>query len=165
MMGWILLVVFFGIIIVLIVVASVGARKDKVEKMVESDKKEKEYKLADSSRVTLFISLNKLILEFEEEMIDFKPSVGTKSLGEINKHYADIIKKITHSEEMKQAYSVEDYKIELKPIIDEISRVKPSNWTKDATFSINLIKVKSKSILQNKDNKEYVEAAEAKEWN
>lgn len=165
MFTWIILAIFFGIIIVLIIIASVGSRKDKMEKMIEQDKRSQETTAAESSRLIIFASLNKAIKGIEEELIDFKPSVGTKSLGEINTHYSGIIKKIQRSKELGDTYSIQDFKLEMKPIIDELSKTKPSTWSKDATFSTNLVKVKYDALSKNKDNLKSIKEGEAKEWN
>lgn len=161
---WIILIIFFGIIIALIIVASIGSRKDKMEKMMEQDKRSKETTAAESSRLIVFASLNKAINEIEAELKDFKPSVGTKSLGEINNHYSGIVKKIQQSKELGETYSIQDFKLEMKPIIDELSKTKPSAWAKEATFSTNLVKVKYNALSKNKDNTKSIKEGEDKEW-
>lgn len=165
MFTWIILGVFFAIIIVLIIVATIGARKDKVEKMIETDKRGKEVNEAESARVILFTSLNKIITNLEKELEDFQPSVGTRTLGEINTEVSKSLKGITHSKELKDLYKFEDYKIEFKPIIDELNKVKPSTWSKDATFATNLVKVKFNAISKKKENSSIISEGEKREWN
>ncbi len=162
---WIILAVFFGIIIVLIIVASIGARKDKMEKLFEADKRNQSNLKADNSRIIIFSSLNKLIVDLEKELIDFKPSVGTTSIGDLNREIINKLKKMKNSDELKEIYESEDYKVEMKPIIDELTRVKPTSWSKDATFSTGLVKVKYDALSKNKDNKEIIKQGEKKEWN
>ncbi len=94
--------------------------------MVETDKRSKELKAADTNRVLIFSSLNKIIIDLNEELKNFKPSVGTKSLGQINTDCAKKIKNLTNSKEVKEIFVFEDYKLELKPILEELNKVKPS---------------------------------------
>ena len=161
---WIILSIFFGIIIILIIVASVGAKKDKVEKMFESDKRSKEIEAADTNRVLIFSSLNKIVIDLNKELEDFKPSVGTKSLGAINNEYIQKLKNIYKSKEVNEIFAFSDYKIELKPVLDELNNTKPSNWSKEATFATNLVKVKFDAISKNKDNKKLIIEGEKRGW-
>ncbi len=143
---WIFLAIFFGIIFILVIVAIVGSKKDKNEKMVEADKVDKQTTRSNDGRIKIFASLNKLISNLEKELENFQPSVGVKSLGDINKFYTNEIKAISHSNELKDVYKIPDYKIELEPIINELFKSKPSNWSKDAQFSINLVLVKVEAM-------------------
>lgn len=165
MTTWIILGVFFAIIIILIVVATIGARKDKVEKMIANDKREKEMSVAQTSRIIIYTSLDKIIKELEKELKDFKPSIGIKTLGEINNQISSKLKKMNNSKELKEVYSFEDYKLEMKPIVDELNKNKPSSWDKEATFAMNLVKVKFDAIKKNEKNKELISQGEKKEWN
>lgn len=147
--GWIFLIVFFGIIIVLIIVATIGSKKDKNEKLIENDKWKKIQNNAKTSRVLVFFSLNNLIINLKKELNDFEPSIGIKSLGEINKEYSLIIKSIIDSKDLQNIYQIEDFKNEMKMIIDKLYKVRPSQWTKDAEFEVSLVMKKFDSIKRN----------------
>ena len=161
---WIFLGIFFSIIIILVVVATVGSKKDKTEKLIENDKKKKLRNSATSGRVIIFSALDITIRNLNKELEDFKPSIGLKSLGEINKEYFERIKLISASEEVKSIYVSEDYKAEMKPIINGLLKVKPSNWNKDAMFSVNLIDVKIAALKKSKINSEWVKTGEKMKW-
>lgn len=163
--AWIFLVLFFGIIAALIVVAVIGSRKDKIEKLVENDKRRKIRQQASADRVALFATLNTIIEDLDNELKDFKPSVGIKSLGDINKEVHHQIKLIAHSKALKSIYLSGDFKIEIKPIIDQLMKVKPSNWSKDALFATGLVKAKFAALSQVKENQpEIKRGKETKEW-
>ncbi len=163
--GWIFLILFFSIIIILIVVAVVGSKKDRNEKLIENNKRKKLREEVEDLRIIFFVSLDKMIKKLEKDLKDFEPSIGIKSLGDINKEYSDFIKKIINSEEIKKIYMLEDYKTEIKQIIDSLSKNKPSNWYKNENFAINLIIAKAKSIKKINSNKELIKLGENKKWN
>ncbi|BDU67479.1 MAG: hypothetical protein TYPL_1320 [Candidatus Tyloplasma litorale] len=161
----IFLVIFFGIIIVLIIVAIIGSKKDKNEKLLENDKRKKARTQAENSRMVIFGSLMESIKRLEKDLEEFKPSVGIKSLGDINREFSNIIKNIKSSEEINSVYKSEDFKTELKQIIDELDNSKPSNWSKEASFSIGLIKAKVDAFYKNEENKKGLEEGKNKKWN
>ena len=163
----IFIVIFFGIIAILVIVAFVGSKKDKQEKLISNDKKRKISTKAEKSRVIIFVSLNKMIKDLEKELKHFKPSIGIKSLGDINKEYSNMIKKIQHSKELKEVYDDPDYKLEIKELLDNLDKCKPSLWSKntDIQFSFNLIREKSNVLSKKDENKEYVKEGLKKEWN
>lgn len=160
----IFLVIFFGIIVVLIIVASIGSRRDKNEKLVENDKIKKIRQSAEENRIAIFVTLDRLINELKKDLKDFKPSVGTKSLGDINNDASSIIKKIAGSKELKEVYASEDFKLELKPIIDELNKSKPSTWDKEALFALSIIPAKLKAIKADKKNAPLIKLGEKKKW-
>ncbi len=162
--AWIFLFIFFGIIIALVIVAIIGARKDKIDKMIENDKRKKIRNQASENRIALFASLNKTIVDLENELKDFKPSVGIKSLGDINREASELIKQIVHSDELKTIYLSEDYRNEILPIMDDLSTTKPSNWNKEASFAVELVKAKFNAISQNKSNSAIIEKGIQHKW-
>ncbi|NQX83548.1 MAG: hypothetical protein HRS50_02455 [Mycoplasmataceae bacterium] len=162
---WIFLSIFFSIILILIIVAVVGSKKDKNEKLVENDKRRKLRIKSESNRIIIFVSLNETIKILEKELKLFKPSVGIRSLGDINKEASTIIKKIISSKELSEVYVSEDFKNELKPILTELNKSKPSTWNKDATFALSLIKAKTKSIIFKKENISDAKLGKTKKWN
>lgn len=161
---WIFLGIFFGIIIVLIVVAIFGARKDKNEKLIKNDEVRKLRTKAEEGRILIFASLNNNLNKLNKELKDFKPSIGLKSLGDINKEFSDLVKDIKKSDELKNVYLSEDYQTELKPVIESLSASKPSNWISDAQFAINIVNAKYNQIITNSDNAELVNEGKDKKW-
>jgi|GEM_PF-2114463 len=123
----IFLVIFFIIIIVLVIIAVIGSKKDRTEKLIKNHKKRTLNNKAEKERIAIFQKLNKIILDVEKEIADFKPSIGTKSLGQINNEYGHQIYEIKNSEELKTVFLREDYKAEMKEMIDGLSKEKPSN--------------------------------------
>lgn len=163
--AWIFLIIFFGIIIALVIVAVIGSRKDKIEKLVENDRRRKIREQATSDRVAIFSALNQLVDSLNAELKDFKPSVGMKSLGDINKEYHHTVKVIAHSKELKNVYHSHDFKIEMKPIVDQLVKVKPSNWSKEALFATGLIHAKFNALASEEVNKEDIKRGKTHEWN
>ncbi len=163
--AWIFLLIFFGIIAALIIVAVIGSRKDKIEKLIENDKRRKLRAKATSDRVALFSYLHELTKGIEKEVLEFQPSIGIKSLGDINKEAHAKIKAVAHSKELKGIYLSEDFKTEIKPIVDQLVKVKPSNWTKDAFFATSLVEAKYKAIEHTKENDEDIKRGKDLEWN
>ncbi len=161
---WIFLGIFFGIIIILVIVAAIGSRKDRNQKMIENDKKQKAALKSDESRVLLFSSLNKIIKNLNKELREFEPSIGTKSLGDINREYSSIIKAINDSDELKDIYELSDYKLEMNEVIDQLLKNKPSNWERDASFALNLIFVKYNAIKSISENKDLIKKGEKIKW-
>lgn len=162
--AWIFLIIFFGIIIALIIVAVIGSRKDAQEKLIENSKRRKLRDSASTNRVMLFGTLNHLITSLETELKDFKPSVGVKSLGDINKEYSDKIKDIVNSKELKDIYSLEDFRNEIKPILNELIKAKPSNWSKEASFATGLAKEKFNALNKAAKNKSELTKGETHTW-
>ncbi len=163
-MGWIFLIVFFGIIAALIVVAVIGAKKDKLEKLVENDKRKKIRNQASQDRIALFTRLNDIANKLEAELKDFKPSVGMKSLGDINKEATSVIKHIHSSKMLKGIYKSEDFKNEIMPIVEELYKIKPSKWVQEASTALSLIHHKYKSIEAREENKADIERGLTVEW-
>ncbi len=163
--AWIFLLIFFGIIIALIIVATVGARKDRMEKLVENDKRKKLKTEATTNRIALYATLYDLVTGLEKELEDFKPSVGTKSLGDINKETSSLIKKISKSKQLSKIYLSDDFKTEIKPMVDELSKVKPSNWNKEASFAVGLVKAKFEALSKDKTNADDIKKGRTLEWN
>ncbi len=162
--AWIFLIIFFGIIIALVIVAIIGSRKDKIEKLVENDKRRKIRTQATADRVALFSTLNTIIVDLNKELKDFKPSVGMRSLGDINKEASDKIKEIVKSDVLKGIYLSEDFKNEIKPVLDELSKHKPSNWSKEASFATGLVEAKFKALSKKEENKEDIKRGKKLEW-
>lgn len=161
---WIFLAIFFGIIGVLVIVAVIGSKKDKNEKLIENSKRKKIRVSAETNRIIIFISLNEAFKNLEKELKDFKPSIGIKSLGDINKEYGNIVKSILQSSEFKEVCYSEDYSNEMKPIIKELNSNKPSTWSKEATFALGLVNAKVKSLIKNTENKKDIAAGKKKKW-
>lgn len=161
----IFLLIFFGIIFVLIIVAVIGSKKDKVDRMIKNDEKLKIKNQALENRAVIFGSLNQLLITLEKDIKDFKPSIGTRSLGEINREFSSIIDFILNSRELKEVYYDEDFKNEMSPIFKELKKAKPSNWEKDAQFALNLIRAKSLQIKKGEETKENYKKGLKKKWN
>lgn len=150
--AWIFLIIFFGIIAALIIVAVIGSKKDKIEKLIENDKRKKIRTKATADRIALFSYLHELTMGIKKEVENFQPSIGTKSLGDINREANARMKDLADSKALKGIYLSEDFKVEIKPIVDELVKVKPSNWAKEASFAINLVEAKYKAIEHTKEN-------------
>ncbi len=167
-MGMIIfIVIFFGIIALLVIVAFIGSKKDKQERLIENDKKRKISSKAERSRIIIFISLDKLIKDINKELKNFVPSIGIKSLGDINREYSNKIKNIQNSVDLKNVYDDPDYKLEINNVVNNLSKCKPSSWEKniDVQFSINLIKAKANVLKKNEKYNEYVKEGNNKKWN
>ncbi len=162
--AWIFLIIFFGIIAALIVVAVIGSKKDKIEKLIENDKRKKIRTQATSDRIALFSALHEITQNTAAEVRDFQPSIGIKSLGDINKEAHKKVKDIAHSKALKGIYLSPDFKIEIKPIIDELVKTKPSNWEKEASFSLSLVEAKYKAIEHTVENDEDIKRGKDLEW-
>ncbi len=161
---YIFLIIFFGIILFLIVIAVVGSRKDKKEKQVEMFQRKEDDELSKESYEYVYIKLYETILKLNDELKNFKPSVGIKSMSQINQEAQDVIDEILNSDELKKLYLVEERKEEIKPLIDELKSVQPKRWEQDAFFAWNVIMAKGKNIVdsksENKSNEELVEKNE-----
>ncbi len=156
--------VFFAIIIALIIVAVIGSRKDAIDKLIENDKRKKVRTQASQDRIALFSSLYYTIENLNKELKDFKPSVGTKSLGDINTEASSKIKEILKSEALTVIYKSDDYRKEIEPVLLELSKVKPSNWTKEATFATSLIEAKFNAASKKKEYAEDIKRGKDIEW-
>ena len=162
---WIFLGLFFAIIVILIIVAIIGSRKDKNEKLIENDRRSKLRLAADTNRIIIFISLNKAIKKLFKEISNYEHSTATRSLGDVNREYTSMIKNLNNSTELKEVYLSEDYSIEIKPIMKELVKIKPSNWSKDATFATGLIFAKAEAIETKAENKDLIKIGKQKKWN
>lgn len=160
----IFVVVFLVIILSLIVVATIGSRKDALDKLIENDKKKKVIGKATTDRIKLYTNLYDLIISMEKELDDFKPSVGTRSIGDINKEGTDLLKSILKSESLSGIYESSDLMSEIKPILDDLSKSKPTNWAKESQFGVNLVKAKFESISKNPENKKLIEEGRKTGW-
>ncbi len=151
MAGAIFLLLFFGIILFLIVVAIVGSRKEKVEKNVRVFEHNKNDELSQQAYEDIYIDLYKSILDLDDQLKNFKPSIGTKSISQINNEFAEKIKDLINSDKLKDLYLIVERKEEFEPIIKQLHNTQPKKWQNDAYFAYNVIKEKGKFLLEKKE--------------
>ncbi len=137
---------FFGIIAVLLIIAFYGSRKDKAKRRIDQLQIKEGQEASEKKYIDVYLKLNEIVNRLEEYLKDFKPSIGMKSMKQINDEISFEIEEIINSEDLKEVYFVEERKQELKPVLDELKKSKPSKWELEAFFAINLIKAKAKSL-------------------
>lgn len=146
MAGLVFLVIFFGIVIALIAIAIYGSKKDKQKRLLNVAEWKENDNLSKDRHIYLYLRLNYILENLEEDLNDFKPSVGTKTIGSINKQAYDMIKEISESEDLKNVYLINERRDEFKPIIDSFLQIQPSKWEREAFFAYNLVKNKSEAF-------------------
>ncbi len=151
MAGAIFLLLFFGIILFLIVVAIVGSKKEKTEKNVRIFEYNENNELSKKAYEDIYISLYKSILDLEQQLKNFKPSVGTKSISQINNEFSSSIKDLVNSKKLKDLYLISERREEFEPVIKELEKIQPKKWQNEAYFAYNIIKEKGKFLLQKKE--------------
>ena len=151
------LIIFLGIILVLIIIAVIGSGKDKRQRQVDFVEKRENEEFSSTSHKKIYVDLYLDIMKLEEDLKNFKPSIGVKTISQINKDYHDNIKEILKSDELKEVYLIESRKEELQPILAELLSKKPVKWKSEAFFSYNLIMAKGvffhEELEKNKEEK------------
>lgn len=160
--GIVFLCIFFGIVGFLIFLAIWGSRKDKSKRQREVIKRKRDDNLSKAKHIELYLKLYFLVNDLEQRIKSFDPLTGIYSMGDINKNFSQAVLEIKNSSDLKDVFLFEERKEEFKPIVDELSSIKPTKWESESIFAINIIKAKSQFIVDNPENKKYVETA--KEW-
>lgn len=158
----IFILIFVFIIVALLVIAFIGSRKDKRERI----KNLAELKIIDeqakAARIYLLLSLNYLLNFLELRTKDFDHNNSPLTIGQINNKIKTELVTIKDSEMLKQIYASKDFRLEFKPIIDQLLNSKPTNWTKEASFALSLIKNKAKFLLDDDENQQLIKEIEEK---
>ncbi|NOQ50049.1 MAG: hypothetical protein GQ557_00090 [Mycoplasmataceae bacterium] len=147
----IFLVIFFIIVGTLLLVAFYGARKDKRDKTIKLTKENRIENKAVISHAKLYLKLNSLVNFIEEQTKDFDASTAPLSIGKLNALAQDELRSIQKSQELKDIFASEVRKQEFKPVIDNLIKNKPTNWSKDAFFAVSVIKNKAKFIKEEEE--------------
>ncbi|BDV02298.1 MAG: hypothetical protein HPAVJP_1870 [Candidatus Hepatoplasma vulgare] len=160
--GIVFLCIFFGIVGFLIFLAIWGSRKDKNKRQREVVKRKKDDNLSKVKHIELYLKLYFLIEDLEKRIKFFDPLTGIYSIGDINRNFSQAILEIKNSADLKDVFLFEERKDEFKPIVDELSSIRPTKWESESIFAVNIIKAKSQFIVKDPKNIEYVKIA--KEW-
>src|ERR1051325_3075342 len=116
MFAIIFITLFFLIIIVLVIVAVFGSKKDKQKQQIDLMKKKKDDKVSKENSIKVIFKLFLLVDIVSKDLKNFKPSIGIKSIGDINNSALQVIK----------IYLIPERENELKPILEELKKVKPA---------------------------------------
>ncbi|BDV03370.1 MAG: hypothetical protein HPPSJP_0910 [Candidatus Hepatoplasma scabrum] len=158
MFAIIFITLFFLVIIILVVVAVFGSKKDKQKQQIDLMKKKKDDKLSKDNSIRIIFTLYILLEDVTKDVKNFKPSIGTKSIGDINSSALKIIKNLNNSKEVKEIYLITERENEIRPILEELKKVKPIKWEDQAFFAVNVIRNKAQSLLiNNKQNQKLLE--------
>lgn len=149
MFAIIFITLFFLVIIILVIVAVFGSKKDKQKQQIDLMKKKKDNKVSKEDSIKIILTLYVLLDFVSKDLKNFKPSIGTKSIGDINNSALKIIKNLNSSKEIKNIYLITERENEIKPILEELKKVKPAKWESQAFFSVNVIRNKAESLLIN----------------
>ncbi len=155
----IFVLIFFGIIIALIVIAVYGSIKDRRTKKYNELEIEKLRYITKEDRYTILIRLAMYFNYLETYLNEYEPNAGMVSLSDVNTFGENLIEKTLKSEELKGVFKDVIRKEELKEHLTNLSKQKPSNWkTSPITFaSYNILKAKAQIILDDAENKELVQ--------
>lgn len=162
MAGIVFLVIFFGIVGFLIILAVYGSRKDKAVRQRDVIKRKKEDTISSAKHKELYLKLYFLVSNLEEKIEHFDPLGGFYSIGDINKNFSKAILDIKNSNDLQDVFLFEERKSEFKPVIDELVNTKPSKWNLESNFALSLIKSKSEFLKDDPSNEELVKLA--KKW-
>jgi hypothetical protein len=61
---------------------------------------------------------------------------------------------------MRSIFKDKDRKIEFKPVMAGLRKIKPTKWSTEAFFSVNVIEEKAKAIRADETNKELIQKIE-----
>lgn len=95
-------------------------RKQKKIEQIESIVNEE----ANKNYVPVILTMNKIIAAVKEELVNFVPSVGTKTLADIDSRAKELIKKIQNSKEFAELMKDKERKTELKEPVLLLSRTR-----------------------------------------
>ena len=165
MASLIFLIIFLFIVVALIAIAVYGSFKDKKAKQIELDKLKKLESVASKGHVTAYLLLESLLNYVEDSMIKFNEDPQSVSISKVNEVAGNAINYIISSKEIKKVYELEDRRAEFKPILEELKSVKPTQWNKEAYFSIALVQAKSKNYKENPEYKNIVDKISKHKWN
>ena len=138
--------------------------KNLSKKELKLKKEEQEFyakvkKTETEQRITIIL-LDLLIKAVEKDVENFVPSIGTKSISQIDKQAKDMFEKLYNSKEVLAMFKDKERKTEMKPILDDLRSNKPTKWSTDAYFGYNAVKGKATAIRQMDENKELISKIE-----
>ena len=143
----ILLPVLLLVVVIFVVIGIYGSRKDKAKKSIENNKKATQKRKDETALVGFYSKLKTTIISLEKELKNFKPSIGIKSMSDINKEASDTVKAIKSSQEYMKLSQSEELKNNIVPIVEELLAERPNNWSTKCSFAINQIMNKA-DVLQ-----------------
>ncbi len=160
----IFVVIFFGIILALILIAVYGSIKDRRTKKYNELEIEKLRYITKEDRYTILIRLAIYFDYLETYLKEYEPNSGMVSLSDVNSFGEKLIEQILDSEELQGVFKDVIRKEELKEHLYALSKQKPSNWKNSPiTFtSYNVLKAKSQIILNDEENEELVKKVQKK---
>lgn len=161
----IFLSIFLVIILLLIGVAIYGSKKDKREKTLALKKVQNIEKRAYEAHIKTYLLLDSLIIFVKEQLENFKKDPNEISISKVNTIASNAMKHIQESKELRIIYESEDRKIEFKPVIDQLTLTKPSNWNKEAFFAVSLVKAKAENYKKSKENNDLIFKINQHKWN
>lgn len=155
----IFVIIFFGIILALILIAVYGSLKDRRTKKYNELEIEKLRYVTKEDRYIILIKLALYFNYLETYLDEYKPNEGMVSLSDVNLFGENLIEQTLKSEELNGVFKDVVRKEELKEHLISLNKQKPSNWKNSSvTFaSYNILKAKAQIILDNEENKELVQ--------
>lgn len=151
--GLIFLIVFLVIVAALILVAVYGSRKDKRDRIINTNKLNEDQLSAHNSRIKIYILLYYLNKRIKKDLKKVNEP-GALTTSDINNYSKDIVKKIIESPDYLNIKKSEDISWELTQVLDSLQAEKPINWEKQSFFAIALVEAKSKFYIKDPSNKE-----------
>jgi len=126
-------------------------KKSKQEKLIE----EIEAK-ASPAHKTLFLFLDKVVQAVRTDVANFVPSIGNKSMSDIDAQAKTLINELQSSREFITLMKEPERKLEVSPIFKELNKIRPTRWDAEAFFAVQLIQGKAKFIKEDGNNADLV---------
>ncbi len=161
-MAW-FLIIFFVVLLVLIGVSLYGSWKDRQKTKTEFAVHKASDKHSRKSQVDIYLLLNRVIEIVGQKKKEVLNN-STLSMNDVNDFGSYYIDTITKSDSLRAVYDQEDRKTEMQPIIEALSNTKPSKWEEEAFFATNVIRAKSKVIIDAGEFPNSVEKAAKIQW-
>lgn len=133
------------------------SRKNKKLKSIE---KEVIFE-ANKNYIPTILVLDELIESVITELKNFVPSVGNKTLSDIDNNAKEIIKSVQNSREFANLMKDKERKIELKEAVLQLSKVRATKWESQAFFGLQMIR--SKAAFLKSDFKNYTTVKKIKQ--
>ncbi len=146
--GIVIFVIFGLLVAFMISIAVFGSFKERNKRRVELSSKKIKNTDAEHFYISSIFKIEIVILEVEQDLENFKPSVGKKTFKEISTHANEIIQAIYKDEGFKDLKKSEKYFPILEEIIKPLLSEKATNWDKNCFVSINICKAKAEAYKE-----------------
>lgn len=147
--GSIVIFTLFALLIIgMIVVALYGSKKERNRKQIEAMKTDDiNVKASKSYKVIVFKIANTInILNYDVK--NFKPSVGAKTMNQINEDARLALLDLKKSKDWEELKHSPKHFDVINPLVSKLTNTKPIQWEKNQYQALNILLAKAEALKQ-----------------